>query len=414
MTANPALLAVGLAAAPAGQGFRHVPAQLPQVTVSGHQAESIAIPVLSAKDCSGAAAGFCNGIRQLPDSVVVEALLKMQHVACPGIAGGDGCKDHPFQSGDPVFLGSQKLVHLPGGLSRLLNFGGEGLGYQFVLFIGSVQNGQRPFAAGHFHPGAAPEGDGGEQLHKTHFSGAGRVGAAAGAGIEAWHLHDPYRPGQGSLGAVDDGFQLFGSGNPAPDGQILPDSSIGGGFQFRQIFCRDHTVKVDGGGFRAHVKAGVVVAVLGVDQAGNDVFTGMLLHPVEPGSVIDLSFHSFACSKGTVAEMDDGFSLLPGVQHPDIAQCTGICGLSAPLGIEGGLVKNDGKALFCFFALQYLCGKPAQVAVNIIQLSGFHNSPRWDFFHYSIRFFSLQRHKKAVKSTKMVKNTSQNGIYGVE
>ena len=143
--------------------------------------------------------------------------------------------------------------------------------------------------------------------------------AAAGADIKARHLHDPHRPGQGPLGPIGDLLQLLGTGGPDVQGGVFPDGLIGLSLDFRQLFRRDHGVKIDDNAGLIHVEARIVAAVQPVENAGDDVLPRVLLHSDEPCLIIDLSIHGAAHGQGAVAQVDDFLPLLPGIQHPDAA-----------------------------------------------------------------------------------------------
>ena len=68
---EPALLIVGLAAASPPQSGGHLFGEIPQVPLPGHQTEAVG-PILPGENGSGAAAGFRDGIRQLPEGGVVQ------------------------------------------------------------------------------------------------------------------------------------------------------------------------------------------------------------------------------------------------------------------------------------------------------------------------------------------------------
>ena len=65
-----ALLEIGLAAAPALEFCGHILAQLPQISLPGHQAEGVASFVAAGEHRRGAAADFADGIGQLPDATL--------------------------------------------------------------------------------------------------------------------------------------------------------------------------------------------------------------------------------------------------------------------------------------------------------------------------------------------------------
>ena len=113
-------LALGLAAAPAIEGFGHLPAQLPEITFSGHQAESVACFFAAAEDGRYAAAAVGNGIRQIPDCIVVQVFFKMHHVAFACVFCGYSGENPLFQAYNPIFQSGFHLVHTAGGCAGFL------------------------------------------------------------------------------------------------------------------------------------------------------------------------------------------------------------------------------------------------------------------------------------------------------
>ena len=92
------------------------------------------------------------------------------------------------------------------------------------------------------------------------------------------------------------------------DGKILPDGAVGLRLQPLEVFCRDGAVKVHLHSLLAHVKAHVVVAVLAVNEAGEDMLAGVLLHQVKPPTPIDAAFCGSSHFQGAVAQVDDGLA----------------------------------------------------------------------------------------------------------
>ena len=64
--------------------------------------------------------------------------------------------------------------------------------------------------------------------------------------------------------------------------------------------------------------------------------------------------------------MDDSFLPLPGVQHPDIAQGTGVCRLAAAFRIEGRGIQKDFKSLCRFPAGQHPGGEGAHMGIFVV------------------------------------------------
>ena len=82
------------------------------------------------------------------------------------------------------------------------------------------------------------------------------------------------------------------------------------------------------------MKAGVVIAIAAVNNAGNDVLAGMLLHQVKPPVPIDAAFYHIAHRQRPVAQMDHRFSPLLHIQHLRTAEDTNVAGLSAAFGVK--------------------------------------------------------------------------------
>ena len=99
-----------------------------------------------------------------------------------------------------------------------------------------VQKRQRPFAAGHFDPGATVEFYAIKQLDHTHLTGSLGMHTAASAAIDAGDLHDPHRPGQRPFGTIGNRFQFLWVGDPETQRNILPTRLIGAQLNILQLF----------------------------------------------------------------------------------------------------------------------------------------------------------------------------------
>ena len=202
------------------------------------------------------------------------------------------------------------------------------------------------------------------------------MGAAAGAAIVSGNFHDPHRPCKGFFRAVGDGGQLLRAGIPAPHGQVLPHCSVGLRFDFRQHLRRNHPVKVDGDDVRAHVKAGVVAAVAAVQDTGDDMLPGMLLHPRKAQVVVDHPRDLRARFQGRFAQVNYRPLPLPGTAHPDAVQGSRVPRLTAALGVKGGSGQRDLPSVRGLRAGKHRRCKAGKVRIFIIKLACFHIAPR--------------------------------------
>ena len=212
----------------------------------------------------------------------------------------------------------------------------------------------------------------GEQLDDADFSGGLHMGAAAGAGIKPGNPHNAHRPGKLLFGAVSHSRQLLLGGIPGFHRKVCPHSPIGHLLDFRQILRRNHQVKIDGNDVATHVKAHIVAAVPLKQKTGDDMLTGVLLHPQKPGRVVDVSFHFQTHIQRPVADMYHGFPPFPGVQHLHVIQGAGVRRLAAPFGIECGGIQKDFPAGTGLRTGQDLSPERCQVGILVIKLSCRH------------------------------------------
>ena len=120
------------------------------------------------------------------------------------------------------------------------------------------------------------------------------------------------------------------------------------------------------------MKSHVVKPVPAVDQAGEHVLPGMLLHQVEPPGPIDLAGHGLAHRQRAVAAVyDDAISLLHR-QNLGVCQGAQVPGLSAAFGIKCRLVQANGPASGCRTALRDLRGEVTQMGILVKKGAGVH------------------------------------------
>ena len=92
----------------------------------------------------------------------------------------------------------------------------------------------------------------------------------------------------------------------------------------------------------------------------------VLLHPQEPGGIVNGPFHRLPSPQGAVAKVDDILSPLLGIQHPDAAQCAGVRRLAAAQRIKGRGVQGHLPTGVGFLTGQDLRLKGLHMAVLII------------------------------------------------
>ena len=127
----------------------------------------------------------------------------------------------------------------------------------------------------------------GEDLDLSHLSGGGGVGAAAGADVRTRDGHDAHLPGDLFFAAVGQRRQLFGGGVGDEHRHILPDDAVGGKFCLPQALGGDGDAGVHPHGVGADMEAHVLRPEHLVQDAGEDVLAGVLLHLVEAPLPVD-------------------------------------------------------------------------------------------------------------------------------
>ena len=95
------------------------------------------------------------------------------------------------------------------------------------------------------------------------------------------------------------------------------------------------------------------------------MFTGVLLHQVEPALPVNGTLYGFPNSQGCVAQMYNGLAPFLHIQHVASAQCTQVAGLTATFRVKGRGIQYHFPAFFSYFAGDHLGTKCAQVAILI-------------------------------------------------
>ena len=109
-----------------------------------------------------------------------------------------------------------------------------------------------------------------------------------------------------------------------------------------------------------------MVAEAAVNDAGDDVFPAVLLHPVKAALPVDAAFHRLPRFQRLFAQVHHRFPPFPGVQYPNTAEIAGIRRLSPALGIKSRGIQHHLIALFRGGAAQNPCGKRRKVGIFIV------------------------------------------------
>ena len=96
------------------------------------------------------------------------------------------------------------------------------------------------------------------------------------------------------------------------------------------------------------------------------MLSGVLLHQIEAARPVKLALHSAADGQRAVAGVDHLPVPLVDLEDPDAPQQARVIGLAAPLGVKGGLVQGDVKALLPLLAGENAGGKAGQVGILFI------------------------------------------------
>ena len=204
--------------------------------------------------------------------------------------------------------------------------------------------GQRPVAAGEFHPDVVfpffPAAD----FQQADFTGALDMGAAAGTAVAVRDRHETdlleFCAGRFAqrIRRQFGGFNEF-----RVDWSIAEDHGVGGHFDFIGQFGgqgRQRHVDLDGGG--AEMEADIFRLNLGEKDTGQDVLAGVLLHVVEAPPPVD--FADDRAVAGVAVDGVDDFAVFGlDVQYRQIVERSRVAGLPAAFRIKGGAVEDDGE-----------------------------------------------------------------------
>ena len=87
------------------------------------------------------------------------------------------------------------------------------------------------------------------------------------------------------------------------------------------------------------MKTNIVAPPLSVGDAGHDMLAGVVLHQIEAAFPVDLPLHLSAGLQRAVTGVDYPALTLVDLQYLDRPKDAQVIGLTAPLGVESGLVQ---------------------------------------------------------------------------
>ena len=122
----------------------------------------------------------------------------------------------------------------------------------------------------------------------------------------------------------------------------------------------------------AQVKARVLKAVFGVDEPGDDVLGGVVLHLAKALGPVQRPLHRFPHGQGPVGVVEDDAAPLVGAGHVHGAQGARVRRLAPLLGEKGRGGKDHVPSAGGLPAVHYLCREALGIGVFVVELSRVH------------------------------------------
>ena len=220
-----------------------------------------------------------------------------------------------------------------------------------------------------------------DDLDQADLSGAGNMGRAARTDVDAGDRHEPDALRKADLAAVFQLFQFLRGRIGCRNGKILPDDPVGSKLQVPDLFIIQLTGGVQRYGVLAQAEAHVLITVYRVQDAGQDMLAGMVLHIGKTVLPVDLPADGLSLrKKGGVAAgngMRNNAVLYLDIGHGKTFKNARVRRLSAFLREKQRPVQND-KEPFCSgkrHSLYYRGSEFHCVSVFVIKLDGVHDPP---------------------------------------
>ena len=198
------------------------------------------------------------------------------------------------------------------------------------------------------------------------------MGAAAGAAVGPREGDDADLARQLLFAAVIQGVQGGFLRVGDLHGPVRPDGLVGFALRVQGLLPGDVRVIVDGHHIGSQVEAHIVTVVVGAENAGDDMLSGVLLHMVEAAGPVQRTGDGAADFHRLVAGVENDTALFMNIGDMGAAQGAVVRRLAAALGVEGGAVQRDGKAALGRLAAQDRGGEFLQKGVGVVELFGFH------------------------------------------
>ena len=202
------------------------------------------------------------------------------------------------------------------------------------------------------------------------------MGPAAGAGVRPREGDNADLPRDRLFAPIVQRSQLLRRGVGDRYGAVLPDVLVGPQLDVPQVFLLQRPVEIDGHQVAAQMEAHVVIAVGTVDQAGDDMLPGVLLHQVEAPRPVYSPLHLSPRLQAGGAGVDHRSILLLDLGDWDAVQRTGVPGLPSPFRIEGRAVQHHRPPTLVSSTGHHLGSEACQEGVLLVQLFHMKNSSR--------------------------------------
>ena len=232
------------------------------------------------------------------------------------------------------------------------------------------------------------------------------MGAAAGAQVDVSELHEAYCTRQGLFTAVWEARQLVRLRIPDMRRKIGPDGLVRGTLQLLQGLLVHLAVKIDRHEVRAEVEADVLIAEARVDEAGDEMLAGVLLHEVQPPRPVDLARHVCTDRQSRRAAVQHRLAAQERLRDVRAAECARVAGLAAARGIKDCAVQLHEPAVFALLAGEHARLQPPGVRVRFIdadRVQGFPlRFPVFPLFYHKIAknkrdFSAVSLNKRAAR-----------------
>ena len=221
----------------------------------------------------------------------------------------------------------------------------------------------------------------GKQFNQANFACAINVRAAAGTEVDPAELHQPHRAGQRLFAAVGQHFQLTWIGIPDFGRNIGPDRLICGQLHFGQRLRGQFSAEIDGDNVAAHMESDIFKAKAGVNDAGDQMFTRMLLRQIKAARPINGTLDLLPDLQGRVGKVYDLVPPFLNVQHPCLPDLAEVTRLAAARRIEDRPVEHYLPAVFRRFTGKNACIQRSCLRLQIIKPFRRHSFCSVPIFH---------------------------------